>query len=329
MKVNGVFEGGGVKAIALVGAIKAAEEQNVRFHQVAGTSSGAIVASLLAAGYTADELKKMMLETPFTDFLVKSWLHQIRLVGPAVRLFVKKGLYSGQKLEQWVSQKLAAKGIKTFADLPRDKLRIIASDISRGRLLVLPHDIRQYGIEPDRLPVSYAIRMSTSIPYFFDPVVIRKSAKVRPKGETFSDQFIYIVDGGLLSNFPLWIYDQQNSKIPENEQIPTVGFHLVGRQANTARSIIGPLSMFQALFATMMEAHDERYIEEWNRFRTIKIPTLGVRVTDFDIKPDKSMELYYSGYSAASQYFQKWSHEHYVTCFNQFIRDRTDNGLLA
>jgi len=50
MKVNAVFEGGGVRAIALVGAIAEAERQGIKIHRVAGTSSGAIVASLLAAG---------------------------------------------------------------------------------------------------------------------------------------------------------------------------------------------------------------------------------------------------------------------------------------
>ena len=51
MKINGVFEGGGVKGIALAGAVSAANEQGYTFHEVAGTSSGAIVAALLAAGY--------------------------------------------------------------------------------------------------------------------------------------------------------------------------------------------------------------------------------------------------------------------------------------
>ncbi|RKN84719.1 patatin-like phospholipase family protein [Paenibacillus ginsengarvi] len=321
MLVNGVFEGGGVKALALVGAVKAAEERGVKFKQVAGTSSGAIVASLLAAGYTADELKQIIMETPFTDFLAKSWLHELPIVGPAVRLFVKKGLYSGQKLEKWIEEKLAAKGVRTFADLPRGKLRIIASDISQGKLLVLPDDIVQYGINPENFSVARAVRMSTSIPYFFDPVVLRKPAKARKKGESFTDQFIYIVDGGLLSNFPLWIYDEENSKIPEKEQIPTLGFQMVGKPSAEPRSIVGPLSMFQALFATMMGAHDERYIEEKNRFRTIKVPTLGVRVTDFDIKPEKSFELYKSGYDAAKAYFQKWTPQDYISSFNQIVRN--------
>lgn len=319
MIVNGVFEGGGVKAIALAGAVKAAEERKMQFHQVAGTSSGAIVASFLAAGYRADGLKQMIMETPFSEFLVQTWPQQLPIIGPALRLLIKKGLYSGQQLEQWVSEKLAAKGVRTFADLPKNKLRIIASDITQGRLLVLPDDIAQYGVEPQTLSIARAVRMSTSIPYFFDPVIIRKAPKVRKKREKFSEQFYYIVDGGLLSNFPLWLFDKDNEAVPERNQVPTLGFHLVGKNSGQPRVIVGPISMFQALFATMMEAHDERYIEEKNRFRTIKIPTLGVKVTDFDIKPEKSEALFQSGYTSAKAYFVKWSLQSYMQAFKEHM----------
>jgi NTE family protein len=320
VQINGVFEGGGVKAIALVGAVKAAEEQGVRFHQMAGTSSGALVASLLAAGYTADEMKNIILETPFTTFLTHTWLHDLRLIGPAIRLLFKKGLYSGQELERWVQNKLEAKGVRSFGDLPHNKIRIIASDISQGRIVILPEDIAQYGIDPKRFLISKAVRMSTSIPYFFDPVVLRKPPESKKNGKSFADQFAYIVDGGLLSNFPLWIFDQQYADVSDKELLPTIGLRLVDRHTNKPHRIIGPFTMFQALFATMMEAHDERYIEEKNRFRTIKIPTLGVRMTDFNIAPAKSMELYESGYNAAKQFFQRWSQSVYISQFNQYIR---------
>jgi NTE family protein len=52
----GIFEGGGAKGYAHVGALKAAEKRGIFFRKVAGTSAGAIVAALVAARYTADEL---------------------------------------------------------------------------------------------------------------------------------------------------------------------------------------------------------------------------------------------------------------------------------
>ena len=56
--------------------------------------------------------------------------------------------------------------------------------------------------------------------------------------------------------------------------------------------------MLEALFSTMLSAHDERYIEQKNRFRTVKIPTLGVGNTQFNLSKELSMSLYESGFLA-------------------------------
>jgi NTE family protein len=318
LRINAVFEGGGVKGIALAGAVSAAERRGLTFHQVAGTSSGAIIASLVAAGYTANEMKIIIEATPFRSFLQRSKLFDIHVIGPAARLLLKKGLYSGEALEYWVCQLLLAKGIRTFGDLKKNQLRIIASDISQRKLLVLPDDIAQYGIDPMQFSIAKAVRMSTSIPYFFDPVIVRKAATHRLPQESFVDQFVYIVDGGLLSNFPLWIYDHDT--VPAlDSMIPTIGFQLVGRGSSKSNSIYGPLSMFRALFSTMMDAHDERYIEEVNRFRTVKIPTLGVSVTQFDISKEMSGQLYNSGITAGEHFFNKWKLADYKQGYVQHV----------
>lgn len=319
MNINGVFEGGGVKGIALAGAVSATLKLGHQFHQVAGTSSGSIIASFLAAGYTGEEMRDMILETPFQSFLKRSWIYDMKLVGPALRLFIKKGLYSGEALENWVYRKLANKGIRTFGDLKPNQLRIIASDISQGKLLVLPDDIAQYGIDPHKLLIAKAVRMSTSIPYFFDPVMVRKTVASVPPSSPFGQQFVYIVDGGLLSNFPLWVFDQHYPR----DRCPTIGYHLVGKIPNQIRRIHGPISMLHALFSTMLDAHDERYIEQHNRFRTIKIPTLGVHSTQFDLTKEKSMELYEGGYKAAEHFFLKWTMQFYESEYEKYVTRQT------
>lgn len=166
MQINAVFEGGGVKGISLAGAVKAAENAGVEFSRVAGTSSGSIIASVLAAGYRADEIKDIIEETPFHSFLQRAPIFNTKFIGPALRVLIKKGLYSGEALENWIRDILLAKGIFTFSDIPAGKLYIVASDITNGRLLVLPDDLRQYGINPQTFPVAKAVRMSCSIPYF-------------------------------------------------------------------------------------------------------------------------------------------------------------------
>lgn len=311
MKVNAVFEGGGMKALGLVGAVSAAEEYGITFAGMAGTSSGAMIASLLAAGYSAEELHLLIKDTLFEQFLQRTWLHRVRVVGPMVRIMIKKGLYAGDALEQWIGEKLAAKGLRYFSDLPHNKLRIIASDISSGRLLVLPQDITHYGIDPQRLEIAKAIRMSTSIPYFFDPVVL--------KSKTSRKQPIYIVDGALLSNFPLWLFDQAAQKAQSKKIVPTLGFQLVGKNEHKVRQIDGPLSMFQALLSTMMAAHDERYIEKRNIFRTIKIPTLGVQTTEFDLSKERSVALFESGRQAGREFFKAWSFANYMQQIEPYI----------
>ncbi|MFC4599215.1 patatin-like phospholipase family protein [Cohnella hongkongensis] len=302
MEVNAVFEGGGVRGIALAGAVRSAEKRGIVFRQVAGTSSGSIVAALLAAGYTADEMKSAIEQTPLRSLLYRSRLFDLKLVGPASRIFWRKGLYSSKKLEQWVAGLLAVKGVRTFGDLPGGKLRIIASDITNGRLLVLPGDIAQYGVSPGRFSVARAVRMSTSIPYFFDPVILRQPHKHR-KRQASPSRFSYIVDGGLLSNFPLWLFENEAS--PEAD-VPVIGFQLVGRSDAHPRRISGPISMFQAMFETMLSAHDERYIERNKEIRTIKIPTIGVGSTQFHLSPEKSEALYRSGLEAGDRFFGSW-----------------------
>ncbi|ANE48090.1 patatin [Paenibacillus swuensis] len=318
MKVNAVFQGGGVKGIALVGAIAAMEERKVGFHQMAGTSSGSIVAALLAAGYTAEEMKKLILETPFSQFVQKDFLFRLGYAGPALRLLIKKGLYSGEQLERWVHRKLMDKGIRTFNDLQPRQLRIIASDITQGRLLVLPDDIIQYDINPDRFEISKAVRMSCSIPYFFEPVLIRKNVRDKKPLDAFHKQFYYIVDGGLLSNFPLWLFDQSGAV---RRGIPTLGFQLVGKNQNHPNRIVGPITMLQALFDTMLSAHDERYIEKHNDYRTIKIPSDAVGLTEFSVSTERSMELFESGLSAGRRFLDHWSMDEYLKKYGQYERE--------
>ncbi len=164
MKADAVFEGGGVKGIGLVGAVYAAEQQGYEWVNLAGTSAGAIVAALLAAGYSAAELRNIIMELDYRRFQDMGTIDRIPVVGPMASLFIELGLYEGTYFKQWMQDLLQAKGVSTFADLVMDeyaddpryryRLRVIASDISRSRMLVLPQDIKNYGIEPDDLEVA-------------------------------------------------------------------------------------------------------------------------------------------------------------------------------
>ena len=312
-KVDGVFEGGGVKGIAFVGAIAATEDAGYEFENVAGTSAGSIVASVIAAGYSAAEVKTIMDDLDYKAFRDKDFIDKIPLIGPAMSIVLEKGLFEGDYFEEWLRAKLDSKGIRTFGDLVmeeyrdkakyRYKLQVIAADVSRGRLLVLPGDIVAYGQEPDELDVARAVRMSISIPFFFEPIILRDESGVD----------CYIVDGGLLSNYPVWIFDDDTPDPPW----PTFGYKLVDPTEGQPNTIRGPLTLFGALFTTMMEAHDARYIDDHNFARTIPIPTLGIKATDFDISKKEAEALYQSGRQAAQEFLKRWDFATYKTMYRE------------
>lgn len=302
---DAVFEGGGVKGIGHVGALAYAEKVGVRWVSVAGTSAGAILAALVAANYSSRQIKRIMNEIDFRQFMDESLIDRIPLVGKVASLLAEKGIYEGEFFERTMERYLARKGVRTFRDLvipeePRNskyryRLRVVASDISRGKMLVLPQDIRDFGMNPDDLSVARAVRMSMSIPFFFEPVVIDY------RGRRGKRERSYVVDGGLLSNYPVHLFDE-----PGAPSWPTFGFDLLESARPKPANIRGPISLGLALFSTMFSAMDRRYIEEKDWDRTIPIPTLGVGTTDFDLTAHKKEALFNSGYDAAKKFFAEW-----------------------
>ncbi|CAG9609338.1 patatin-like phospholipase family protein [Pseudoneobacillus rhizosphaerae] len=293
MEIDGVFSGGGVKGIAIIGAVKAIEEKGFSFKRVAGTSAGSIIASLVAAGYSSDEIFKMMDEINLKDFLDPRKTFLPAPFGKWILLYWRLGLYKGNVLEGWIAEKLALKGLRTFADLPPNKLRVIASDLTNGRLVVIPNDLPNYGIPIGSFSIAKAIRMSCSIPYFFEPVKIKSV-----------DGCNVVVDGGVLSNFPMWLFDQENVK----KVRPVLGIKLTTNGSNQPpkNNINNAIQMFEALFETMKDAHDSRYISRKHEKNIIFIPTEGVLSTEFDLSDERKQALFQVGVQSANEFFKKW-----------------------
>lgn len=309
VRADFVLEGGGVKGIALTGAMAYAESIGYQWNNLAGTSAGAIVGALAVAGYTGRELHDIMCNLDFQSFCDKSLLDRIPVIGPIISIGKELGLYEGDALESWLSEMLAAKGLRTFGDLRvqdpgnpniRYRLQVIASDLSLGRMLVLPGDYRAYGLDPNMLEVAHAVRMSASLPYFYEPVKLRYGRLQQRKS--------YIVDGGLLSNYPVWLFDCPADRLP---RWPTFGLRLVEPNNLRPNQISGPVSLFTALFSTMLEAHDARAMKESSAVRTIPINTLGISTVDFNITPQQREALYLSGVNAARRFFHRWNFETY------------------
>lgn len=270
LEVNAVFEGGGVKGIGLVGALKRVEDEGVLVRGVAGTSAGALVAALYAAGYTADGMHKLLMETDFSRLLDPSW-------PKSVDLWRHFGFYKGQKFYQWVRERLQEKGLVKFSDLGARDLKIVASNLTDRELVVF-----QKSSHPE-LEVAEAVRMSIGIPFFF-------------YGYRWGEKLF--VDGGLLSNYPLSVF--------EGSELPTLGFKLVSDER--PRTPVAPTSLpgfVGSLVATVLEAHDKWDEKNLQSAATIHIPTDYVGTTDFALTPFTKEFLYQSGYVAASKFIRQ------------------------
>jgi NTE family protein len=139
---------------------------------------------------------------------------------------------------------------------------VIASDITEKRMLVLPRDADKLGLDPDELGVAEAVRMSMSFPIIFEPYRIKN-----PK----TDKVHLIIDGGLLSNFPIWLFDADGQ--PE---WPTFGLRLVEEENRksvaerlpalsfTGKTFDPIVAYVMDLVSTALEAHDRLYIESDN-----------------------------------------------------------------
>lgn len=294
MKIDGVFSGGGVKAYAFVGALESIEENNLQLERVAGTSAGAIVASFLAADYQFNEINNLLNELDLNKFLDPPVLTKLIPFSKWFFLYFQMGINKGDKLENWLGQQLARKGIYTFKDIEPGYLKVVVSDLSLGKLVVLPDDLeRIYGINPNYFPVSKAVRMSAGFPYFFMPKKLPGKLKKS-----------IIVDGGLLSNFPLWVFENESHK--NNRPILGVKLSESIEKQNQPRDIKNALDMFHALFSTMKLAHDSRYISTSQKNNIIFIPVEGVGSINFNINEATKKQLIQSGRQSADQFLKHW-----------------------
>jgi NTE family protein len=315
-----VLQGGGVKGIALAGAVSVMM-RTYRFPRVAGTSAGAILASLLAAGYNGDEVRAAMLDLQYAR--VPDRRLPIPLVGPTFELLTANGLFLGDYIHQWVGDRLADRNVHTFADLPLPedpkadrelsgdkayRLVVTATDVTRGRALRLPWDYREvFGLDPDLQSVADAVRMSLSIPLFFKPCELIDQRTQQPST---------IVDGGVLSNFPVEMFDRQDGRRP---RWPTFGIGVIPDLPGKDGTLIpglptppGPLGLLSAVVVTAMSGHDQTYLAQpQNAARLTRIDTEGVGIVSFRINEKDRLDLFHNGERAAESFLEAWNWDAY------------------
>ncbi|MCW2691529.1 MAG: patatin [Mycobacterium sp.] len=306
-----VLEGGGVRGIGLVGAAGVLSEAGYSFPRIAGTSAGAIVgavaAALQVAGRPLSELQTLMRSVDYRRFKDESFLEShLGAAGEIGELLLHMGIAKGDYLVEWLGGVLADLGVETFADLAitpgddpgsglpldhRYRLAVCVSDLSRGALVRLPWDADYYGIDPGTMRVVDAVRASMSIPFFFRPVRVKT-----PQGT------VTWVDGGLLSNFPVTIFDRTDGGSP---RWPTWGVKLSARPASVQvdHPVDNDAELAVACLTTLLSGWDRYHLDDGHvTERTIFVDAGSVSSTDFGITPAQQDQLFVAGRNAATKF---------------------------
>ncbi len=344
MEFDAVFEGGGAKGIAFVGALEPFLERH-HFGRLVGTSAGAIVATFLAAGYSAQELQEALGEeidgkAVFSYFLSPPsfvplprnrsafyrLVHRVLYALPYYRKFaslmLQGGIYSAAEFEAWLECKLDRPMTEKWnmKDLRLGELHaltgkhltLIAADTTANQMLILNHNTAP------RCPVIQAVRMSMSLPFVWQEISWQQDwggyLGVSITGHR-------IVDGGILSAFPIELLLSTDSYIMDKmapaSDNPTLGFLLdetlpvpnappTDRRYNLIGSLFGQgfSGRFLDLIDTMTKAHDKIVLDSY-RDAVVNLPTKGYGTTDFDMSTARRDALVAAGRAAMVEYFEQ------------------------
>ena len=337
-----VFEGGGAKGSAFVGALEVLAAQGHTHRRLIGTSAGAITATLVAAGYQPHELRAAVnerldgkprfssfmdppaeadfsaqqreksltigllkqVDVPglpafFDEALDRNLLNALLKLPPYRQLFCFVecgGFFAGNKFLEWIREKLKAKGIqpgtsfRAFAQRTKADLSLVVSDTSDMEMLVLNHRTA-----PD-CPVEWAVRMSMSIPFVWREVEWQREWGTY-RGQDKTGRLI--VDGGVLSNFPIRLIAEKDEHIAQimgptdpagagnlglliDENLPVPGA-VAQQQPADLKGQIRTVQRVSRLVDTMTHTQDNVSIQKHAR-DICRVPAKGYGTTEFDME---------------------------------------------
>jgi NTE family protein len=325
---NLVFEGGGVKGIAYVGALEVLEQKGILrdVKRIGGTSAGAINAVLLGCGYSNKEQLNIMSGLDFNNFLDSSW----GVMRDTARLINEFGWYKGDFFYEWIGGLIKKKlgraelSFAEFEKLTGRALYLVGTNLSTGFGEIFSHE------HTPAMRMVDAVRISMSIPLFF--AAIRNARRD-----------VY-VDGGLLNNYPIKLFDREKyiseddrpkaarrtdyygkenkaflkgeykERSPYVYNCQTLGFRLDSKREIAAfrygdvpavNRIDDFFDYTKALLRAVFNVQEMAHLHSDDWQRTIYIDTLGISTTDFGITKKKRDGLIESGRKCTESYF-KW-----------------------
>jgi len=326
---NLVFEGGGVLGIAYLGVLDFLYKHDIlqNIKRVAGTSAGAITACLASFSLPFNQMKRMA-DTldyskipqkgthPDLDKIPTVFKEEVEKVLGNIdclyRLIKNYGWYSSEYFYNWLKEQIASQfdiskklPPYTFEDFknsyihknhrPFLDLYVIGTDISANSSKIFCYETTPH------MEVAEAIRISMSIPLFFESIKINEDIEVK-------DSITHIFsDGGIMRNYPINLFDYKYFKdiMVDGINVQTLGARFKSKiKYNKINNFI---EYIENLLKSFQRVQQDLYNHSpKDILRSIEIDTKDVSFVDFNIKPrDETYDfLYRQGYEAAKSYFQ-------------------------
>ncbi len=283
MYTNLAFDGGGARGIAYVGAMRVLEEKDMMkdIKRVVGTSVGSIIATAVALGYTADQMEELLLNKNFNDFKDNSGYIIINVL----KFFVNYGYYRGNEFTKWIEEIIKTKtdnGSITFKQVYEDygkELIIAGTCLNRKKTIYFNHN------DYPNMTIKEAIRISASIPFFFDAY-------------RFRDE-VY-VDGGITDSYPFGYF---------NEDDKTLGFKLdfklLTLQKTQGDRIYWMGDYLYHFMTTVLNRVEQVHVKDYYWKNTVILDALDVGITEFEIPLGKKLALIRIGYDTTKKFLEK------------------------
>ena len=275
MKLGLALSGGGIRGIAHAGALKALEDNKITVDIIGGTSSGALVASLYAMGYSPYYI--YLLFKRYAKDIVG--INSSPVISGIGNFFKSKkvsmtGLRTGESIEEAYNNLALRNGIKKINDIKKMPIVIPAVDIKESKEYVftnrIPIDTKQKDKYINDISIGKAVRASSSFPAVFCPCEFKKHS---------------FLDGGVLDNIPVTEVKKQGA-----DKIIAINFKAdeINEQSNIMDVVMRTIDI-------MGNKIGEKNLEKSDYVLTIKTDKTGL----LDVK--KLDNCYKYGYEAVSK----------------------------
>ena len=307
---NIAFSGGGIKALAYSGVLKAMEDRKLQhqIRRVAGASGGSMIAALFAVGYHADEIKTIMETTDFEKFKDGGW----SVFGAIYRFCNYFGIYEGDYAENWIEGLLKERSeisnITFLQVFEKFGIDLIITGTSLSKKLTYYYN---YFSHPE-MKVAHAVRISISYPIVFKPVK-----------EVSGPTTELLVDGGMLNNYPINYFfpptpvgdedsEKENPGNIDEIDYETIGFLLLGGGLKPGHRIYygnteikNVVEYCEDLIDTLCLQIERQHIKDKYWQRTVAINTENVSAMDFNLTDEQKKMLYDHGYQATIKFLNR------------------------